>query len=130
MPNVETVLTEAVPTNGIVIVPVTNLRTTNVKAGTGTATVDGVDQPKVMFGYNLVQETVTVINHGQDEWPKDAILVISWEGGAASGEPGPVGPTGAAGPAGPTGPAGPVGPVGPTGPQGPQGEPGTPAARR
>jgi hypothetical protein len=124
MPSVETVLTEAVPTNGIVFVPVANLRTTNVKAGTGIATVDGVDQPKVMFGYNLIQETVSVINHGQDEWPKDATLVISWEGGAASGEPGPVGPTGAAGPAGP------AGPVGPTGPQGPQGEPGTPAARR
>jgi hypothetical protein len=78
MASVEVVLTEPVALNETVTTPVDNLRLTDIDAGTGTATVDGVPV-KIMFGADLIQETVTVINHGEEIWPEGATLVISWE---------------------------------------------------
>ena len=116
MPSTETVLTEDIGLNEIVIVPVPNIRTTDVNMGTGTATVNGEDKPKIMFGYNLLQETVSVVNYDKEVWPEGATLVISWESDEAGGS----------GEAGPPGPQGEAGPPGPQGEQGPQGEPPAP----
>ena len=125
MPEAETVLTEDIGLNEIAIISVDNLRTTDINIGTGVATLDGVDQPKIMFGYNLIQETVSVVNHGEDVWPEGARLVVSWESDeAGSGEAGPPGPAGPTGPQGAPGIVGPTGPPGPTGPQGEQGSEG------
>ena len=126
MPSAETVLIEDVGLNQMAVVPVPNLRTTDINIGTGTATVDGRDKPKIMFGYNLIQEWVSVVNHGTDVWPEGASLVISWESEetGGSGEVGPPGPMGPPGPEGPTGPQGLEGPPGPEGEPGPEGDDG------
>ena len=117
MPSAETELEEDVGLNQMVTVSVPNLRTTDINIGTGSATVDGEDQPKIMFGYNLIQEWVSVVNHGPYVWPAGATLVISWESDEAGG-------SGEAGPPGPMGPPGPQGEPGLDGEQGPEGEPG------
>ena len=126
MPSAETELEEDVGLNQMATVSVPNLRTTDINIGTGSATVDGEDQPKIMFGYNLIQEWVSVVNHGTNVWPEGATLVISWESDevGGSGEAGPPGPMGPPGPQGEPGLDGEQGPEGPQGPQGPQGEQG------
>jgi hypothetical protein len=86
MPSAETVLTVAVPNEGVVTLSVPGLRQGDIQPETGAITVGGYAQAEFSLGVDYDHEQVFAINRGMNPWPAGAKVVVAWGGDSLEGQ--------------------------------------------
>lgn len=88
MPSVEALLSEDVPTGGVVTMGVPGLRPGDVVPGTPMVTVAGFPASDIAFSVDFTNQIVDVKNVGAETWPAGDLVTVTWEGELLEGRVG------------------------------------------